>query len=120
MKRRTQWRKFEYAMFIPKRPWKTEDAQRFADFYADCLGAQRRKVVCDIQSRRNRNSTIGEFCEDKIRLSLELDSDGRWRVLIHELAHYWSAAHNGLFLEAMQMTHKMFRVWHKEDLHVTT
>ena len=109
---RMTWRRFEYTMFIPKIAWDTERAQRFADFYADAVGAQRKPIVFDLAMRGRGSRYLGMFHEDRISLSVELDSDERWRTLIHELAHYW-ARHDQkkLFLEAMQMTHRMFRQW---------
>lgn len=114
-RKRIQWRKFEYTMFIPNVAWDTERAQRFANFYADVIGAKRKPIVFDIATKGRGSRYLGTFHEDKISLSLELDSDERWRTLIHELSHYWTegrtATHGKLFLEAMQMTHKMFRQW---------
>lgn len=116
-----QWRKFEYTMFIPARKWNTEDAQRFADFYADCLGVPRKQIVFDLATKGRGSRYLGLFHDSKpqISLSLELDSDERWRTLIHELSHYWTARHNQIFLEAMQLTHKMFRQWHRIESEAT-
>lgn len=118
MKRRQRmtWRRFEYAMHIPRIPWSTERAQRFVDFYADNIGKPRKPIVFDLGTTGRGSSYLGMFREDRISLSLELDADERWRTLIHELAHYW--AHHSqkkLFIEAMQLTHRMFKDWLKEN-----
>lgn len=112
-KRPMTWRRFEYTMNIPRSlKWNTELAQQFADSYADSIGGKRRPIVFDLAAKGRGSRYLGMFCEDRIRLSLELDTDGRWRTLIHELAHHW--AHHGqkkLFLEAMEFTYETFRNW---------
>ena len=117
MRRRIMtWRRFEYSMRIPRKlKWSTEKAQEFADRYADSIGGKRRPIVFDLATKGRGSRYLGMFCDDRIRLSVELETDERWRTLIHELAHHW--AHHGqkkLFLEAMEFTYGEFQKWLKE------
>ncbi len=111
-KRPMTWRQFEYTMFIPKIGWDTSHAQRFANFYADSIGAVRKPIVFDLATSGRGSHVLGMHREDRISLSLELEADERWRTLIHELAHYWARhEQRKLFLEALQLSHRMFRQW---------
>lgn len=100
-------------MRIPaKFKWDTARAQDLADSYADFIGGKRRPIVFDLAAKGRGSRYLGMFCEDRIRLSLELDTDERWRTLIHEMAHHW-CGHNQkkLFLEAMKFTYGYFQEW---------
>ena len=113
-KRKLTWRKFEYTMYIPKRlAWSTAKAQQFADLCSDLHGIPRRPIVFDLATKGRGSRYLGMLTADRIRLSLELDTEERWRTLIHEIAHYKVNHHRAKFIEAMDITHELFRSWVK-------
>lgn len=112
-KPRMTWRRVEDKLFIPNRRWSTALAQQFADLYADSINQPRKPVVFDLGTRGGRGKALGTHWPDRISISLVLDSRERWRVLIHELAHYLSNGHDKRFIERMRFIHHWFREWEK-------
>jgi len=107
------WRRFEYSMFIPSRlRWNTTKAQEFADLYADFVSEPHKPIVFDLATKGRGSRYMGMHRSDRISLSLELDTDDRWRTLIHELAHYGPKhGHGPSFIARMKVVHQLFRQW---------
>lgn len=112
------WRKFEFTMRIPARlSWSTARAQEFVDLYAAHIGTESKPIVFDLATKGRGSRYYGMHRKDRISLSLELDSDERWRTLVHEVAHFrYRHSQKKLFLLEIQYVYEVFQQWLRGDL----
>jgi hypothetical protein len=84
------WRAFEYTAIADgdvALAWEDGLAARFNRFFCErIVGCLPKPIVFDF--RPGTRSRLGEHRHDRIRLRADIPDPGKWRVLIHELAHY--------------------------------
>lgn len=82
----------------------------FVDHYSILIGVESKPVVFDLAAKGRGSRYYGMHRADRISLSLELDTDERWRTLIHEVAHFrYRHDQKKLFLEEIQRVYAAFR-----------
>lgn len=104
------WQEFEYRV-ITRRDvslaWDDELAGRFNRHFCDRVaGCPPKPIVFDF--RPGTRSTLGQHCHDRIRLRADIPDDVKWRVLMHELAHYRVGHHRRGFVRELAL---VYRTW---------
>ncbi len=94
------WRKFETKVIIKgiHRPWDLKLAKAFNKFISRLHGHPAKPIVCDFP-RLVR--TRGMHCRDRIRLCDDLPDAEKYRLLLHEIAHYRVCYHRRRFVREL-------------------
>lgn len=104
------WREFEYRGIAPgdvSLAWGDELAARFnRHFCEQVAGCSPKPIVFDF--RPDARSLLGQHCRDRIRLRADIPDHEKWRVLLHELAHYRVEHHRRAFVRELAL---VYRTW---------
>lgn len=114
------WREFEYRV-IARRDvslvWDDGLADRFNRHFCERVaGCPPKPIVFDF--RPDARSLLGQHCRDRIRIRADITDEAKWRVLLHELAHYRVGHHRRGFVRELALVYHTWIEFRSADVRV--
>ncbi len=107
------WREFEQRIIKNvNRSWDIRIAREFNAFYCKKIGIESKPIHFDFKEGTTR--LWGQHTQDRIRLNRILSNSMRWRVLLHEIAHYRVHHHRRAFVLEFAEVYKSWREFLRE------
>lgn len=111
------WREVEYRIVKPgERRWDRAVAQEFVDWFATSHGCAPKPIRFDIP---DGSRYLGQHATDSIRIKAvaragEKPDAEKWRILLHEVAHYRAKGHGRAFKLELVYVYRTWRQWMRD------